>query len=92
MKVLFGTGSNSASTVAVETKEPYCRGGGQRALDFRGRGREPSRKNMQLQDGEGNVILQMVKWDKDQFHVDFSPPLDAFHAFGFALAQFDLSK
>jgi hypothetical protein len=75
---------------AVETKEPFCKAGGHRSLNFHGRGREPSRKNMQIEDKNGKVILQMVKWDKDQFHVDFSYPFDAFHAFGFALAQFDV--
>jgi hypothetical protein len=74
----------------VETKEPYTKDGGERSLDFHGRGREGSRKNMQLQDQNGKVLCQMVKWGKDQFHVDYSYPFDAFHAFGFALAQFDM--
>jgi Tub family len=74
----------------VQTKEPYGKDGGHRSLDFKGRGREASIKNMQLEDENGNVVLQMVKWDRDVFHVDFSLPFDAFHAFGFALAQFDM--
>ncbi|KAG7349825.1 Tub family protein [Nitzschia inconspicua] len=74
----------------VKTKEPHGSDEGHRSLDFKGRGREASIKNMQLEDEYGNVVLQMVKWDKDVFHVDFSPPFDAFHAFGFALAQFDM--
>lgn len=63
-------GTNNKN-ILVETKAPYSKGGGQFGLNFHCRGREPSRKNMQLQDSDGNVILQMVKWDKDRFHVDF---------------------
>lgn len=75
---------------SVETKEPSQKGGGRRGLNFYGRGREPSCKNMQLQNRDGKVVIQMVKWEKDLFHLDFVHPFDAFHAFGFAIAQFDL--
>lgn len=57
---------------ALETKEPYCKEGGRCGLDFRGRGSEPSRKNVQLQDRNGKVVLQMVKWGKDEFNLDFA--------------------
>ena len=75
---------------SVETKEPSVKGGGQRGLNFYGRGREPSCKNMQLQSRTSKVVLQMVKWEKDVFHLDYNFPFDKFHAFGFALAQFVL--
>ena len=74
----------------LRTKEPYMKEKGRRGLDFHGRGRIASRKNMQLEDQDGRVALQMAKWDKNQFHLDFAYPFDSFDAFGFALAQFDL--
>lgn len=101
----------------AETKEPSSKENGPKYLNFQGRGREASRKNMQLQSRNGKVIMQFVKWDKDVFHLDFGyvstkafasnpshtilyltqpfsfvirKPFDAYHAFGFALAQFDL--
>lgn len=57
---------------SVETVEPCSKEGGRKSLDFRGRGREASKKNMQLQDGNGKVVLQFVKWSKDVFHLDFA--------------------
>ncbi len=56
----------------AETKEPNGKEGSTKSLNFRGRGREASRKNMQLQSKGGRVALQFVKWDKDVFHLDFS--------------------
>jgi Tub family len=72
-----------------ESKDPHQSESGGYALDFRGRGRESSRKNVQLQKEDGTVILQMVRWGKDEFHVDYQDPIDGFHAFAFALAQFE---
>ena len=79
----------------AETKEPNQRSNGQKVLDFGGRGRETSSKNTQLvraggsDDSDGDCCLQMVKWKDHEFNLDFSQPFDAFHAFAFALAQFD---
>lgn len=59
---------------SVETKEPGSKGGGgtNKALNFRGRGREASRKNMQLHNRDGRVVLQFVKWGDVLFHLDFA--------------------
>ena len=54
----------------VETKQPHSKQNKHLGLNFQGRGREGSRKNMQLEDC-GEVVLQMVKWDKSHFHVDY---------------------
>ena len=35
-----------------------------------------------------DVVLQMGKRGKDQYHVDFACPMTAFQAFGLCLAQF----
>ena len=89
--------SGGGSDAWAESKEPSVRSSdGQRVLGFGGRGRETSSKNMQLvrSDGcdggdGGSCCLQMVKWKDHEFNLDFGPPFDAFHAFAFALAQFD---
>lgn len=74
----------------LETKEAYSRGRGQWGLNFNGRGRLPSPKNMQLQDKEGHTTFQMVKWDNNVYNVDFKAPLNMLQAFGVALAQINL--
>jgi len=56
----------------AETKEPCTKDGGRKSLNFRGRGREASRKNMQLQNRNGRVVLQFVKWEQDVFNLDFA--------------------
>jgi hypothetical protein len=85
----------------VESKEPNQDATGQRSLDFNGRGGTTamvSTKNMQLvnnnngSNGNGKVVLQIIKWKENEFHLDFSYPFDAFHAFAFALAQFDFKS
>ena len=57
----------------AESKEPTVHGKShQKSLDFRGRGKQASRKNMQLQNKDGRVVLQFVKWEKDVFNLDFA--------------------
>ena len=69
-------------------------------LHFGGRTREASVKNFQLSrmkdvhktwegtDIPKDVVLQMGKRGKDQYHVDFACPMTVFQAFGLCLAQF----
>ena len=89
----------------VETKRANQEANGQKVMDFGGRGLETSNKNTQLaiyasgeggstrlsdfHGGDDGCCLQMVKWKENEFNVDFGSPFDAFHAFAFALAQFD---
>ncbi len=82
-------------SMLVETKRPNQEANGQKVMDFGGRGLEKSSKNAKLaicpNDDEDldACCLQMVKWKENEFNVDFGSPFDAFHAFAFALAQFD---
>lgn len=73
-----------------QSKDPYHKKGGSRALNFAGRGRCVSNKNMQMESDDGQVVLQMAQWDKDVYNVDFCAPLTMYQAFGFALAQMEL--
>lgn len=73
-----------------QTKSPYSKGGGRWGLNFHGRGREASSKNMQLEDDAGNVMVQVAKWDTNTYNVDFRAPFNMYQAFGFAIAQLDL--
>ena len=85
---------------ALETKEPSRNAQGQRVLDFYGRGSSRSAKNIQLVNNQhttnnndttnkNNLVLQLVKCGRNLYHLDFSAPIEAFHAMAFALAQFD---
>jgi hypothetical protein len=85
-KVTLLDGTNSK----LETKEPHEKKDGKKGLTMNGRGRQGSRKNMQLQSKNGEVVLQLAKWDKHHYHLDFQAPFEPFEAFGLALAQFDL--
>lgn len=50
----------------------------------------PSVKNMQLEDEQGEVLLQFGKVDENRFHLDYKAPFTAFGAFAAALCQFDM--
>jgi hypothetical protein len=54
----------------AETIEPASIDG-KKTLNFHGRGREASCKNMQLKGRDGKVVLQFVKWNNETFHLDF---------------------
>jgi hypothetical protein len=73
-----------------QSKNPYTKKDGRLGLNFHGRGREKSCKNMQLENSTGNVVCQLAKWDANKYNLDFNEPFSPFLAFGFALAQLDL--
>lgn len=74
-----------------QTKEPVFEGGNYR-LNFHGRVNLPSVKNFQIVpvNDIDDVICQFGKVEKDEFHLDFKAPLNAFQAFALALCQFNL--
>jgi hypothetical protein len=68
-------------------KEPYKTKNGDFALNFYGRCQLPHPANIQMEDGNGQVVIQVCQRDDDKFSLDFRAPLNAFQAFGFAVAQ-----
>ena len=75
--------------LAVQTKPPKYHEG-QYRLNFCGRVLTPSVKNMQLENEDGEILLQFGKVDEKRFHLDYKAPFSAFSAFAAALCQFDL--
>jgi hypothetical protein len=70
---------------------PYKKPGHKQfGLNFHGRGRGASNKNCQMHNSDGDIAIQMAKFEKNGYHVDYNAPLNAVQAFGFALAQLDL--
>lgn len=63
---------------------------GQYRLNFNGRVQTPSVKNMQLENEQGEILLQFGKVNGQRFHLDYKAPFTAFSAFGAALCQFDM--
>ncbi|EEC42827.1 predicted protein [Phaeodactylum tricornutum CCAP 1055/1] len=78
------------SLVALQHKDAYDKGEGRYGLNFCGRGKETSRKNMQLTDAKGRVVAQIAKLERHVYHVDHRAPLSPLQAMGFAIAQCDL--
>ena len=75
--------------VAMQSRAPKYHEG-QYRLNFSGRVLHPSVKNCQLENEEGECLLQFGKVDDNNFHLDYKAPFTAFSAFGLALSQFDL--
>lgn len=75
------------------TKAPYLKPNGKMGLNFNGRGKMASNKNMQLEtnDATKTVTLQMAQWDDHTFCLDIFPnTLSIVAAFAFGVAQLDL--
>ena len=72
----------------LKSKAPHSKGSRTFGLRFRrGRGKCASKKNCILQDEKKRTVLQLAKVDPHTFHLDYKAPLNAYQAFGFALAQ-----
>jgi len=60
---------------------------------FGRRAQLPSKKNIQLMDVDtGRIMIQVGRWDANEFTCDFLPPYTPYDAFGFALAQMECNR
>lgn len=81
-------GERPRSIHVLESKEPFF-DAGQYRLNFSGRVTIPSVKNMQLEDDDGQVLLQFGRVNDHRFHLDYRYPFCGVQAFAAALTQFD---
>lgn len=59
---------------------------------YQGRALRPSKKNLQIMNVDsGKTVLQVGRFDDDNFAVDFVAPYTPFQAFGILLAQLDVN-
>jgi hypothetical protein len=61
----------SKGLYTFNNKEPYKKGNGEFALNFWDRCRIPNPANIQIEDGNGRVVLQLCQYDDHKFSLDF---------------------
>lgn len=82
---------DSRFLTVYQSVAPYRKPGFKKyGLNLHGRGQCSSTKNCQMISEVGKRTIQMAKSERGVYHVDFTSPLNAVQAFGFALAQLDL--
>ena len=81
--------SNNAELHVFNSKQPFF-GAGEHRLNFGGRVKIASAKNFQLENAEGEIVLQFGRVSDHRFHLDFRHPFSAVTAFSAALTQFDV--
>ena len=70
------------------SKQPLIKAG-QHYLHFSGRVKVASEKNFQLENAEGEIVLQFGCVSDRMFHLDIRHPFSAVTAFSAALTYFD---